>query len=230
MRRGCKVTPLAAWQGEALCSPGLPPMRRREGLGLRHLWGMAALGLLLAGCVVPGGGIRSVALLDGAVVAAAPAGYCIAPGAGQRGEDSAVVLMGRCSDRSEADPAVLTLSVGAAGSAGAMAAGGAALADFFRSGEGRAMLSRAGRAADVRVLEAVGRADAFFLHVEDAAVGDYWRALTGIRGRLVTVSVAGPEGQDLPEGKGRTLVEDAVAALRRANPAPASAPAAPPAG
>lgn len=193
-------------------------------------WMAVAACLALAGCVVPGGGIRSVALLDGAVVAAAPSGYCIAPGAGRRGEDSAVVLMGRCSDRSEADPAVVTLSVGAAGSAGAMAAGGATLADFFRSAEGRAMLSRAGRASDVRVLEAVGRGDAFLLHVSDAAVGDYWRALTGVRGRLVTISVSGPEGQALPEAKGRALVEAAVAALRRANPAPAANPAATPAG
>jgi len=177
------------------------------------------LALTLAGCVVPGGGIRSVALLEGAVIAAAPAGYCIAPGAGRRGEDSAVVLMGRCSAGSEADPAVLTLSVGAAGSAGAMAAGGEALVAFFRSDEGRAMLSRAGRAGDVRVLEAVGMDNAFLLHVEDRAVGTYWRALAGVRGRLVTISAAGPEGEALPEGKGRALVEAALAALRRANAA-----------
>jgi hypothetical protein len=177
------------------------------------------LGLALAGCVTTGGGIRSVALLDGAVVAAAPAGYCIAPGAGQRGEDSAVVLMGRCSAGSEADPAVLTLSVGAAGSAGAMAAGGEALVAFFQSDEGRAMLSREGRADDVQVREAVGVGDAFLMHVADRAVGDYWRALAGVRGRLVTISASGPEGQALPAGKGRALVEAAVAALRRANAA-----------
>ncbi len=182
-------------------------------------WIGAALGLVLAGCVTTGGGIRSVALLDGAVVATAPAGYCIAPGAGRRGEDSAVVLMGRCSAGSEADPAVLTLSVGEAGSAGAMTAGGQALVAFFRSDEGRRMLSREGRAGDVRVLEAVGVGDAFLMHVEDRAVGDYWRALTGVRGRLVTISVSGPEGQALPEGKGRALIEAAVAALRRANAA-----------
>ena len=214
--------------------PGVAGSAAAGGFDVRHPWKLAApalaLTVTLGGCVVPGGGIRSVALLDGAVVVAAPAGYCIAPGAGQRGEDSAVVLMGRCSERSEADPAVVTLSVGAAGSAGAMAAGGAALAEFFRSDEGRAMLGREGRAADVRVLEAVGRSDAFLLHVEDAAVGDYWRALTGVQGRLVTLSVSGPEGQALPPAKGRALVEAAVAALRRANPAATSNPAATPAG
>lgn len=186
--------------------------------------GLALVTLLLGGCVATGGGIRSVALLDGAVTAAAPAGYCVAPGAGRRGTDSAVVLMGRCSARSEADPAVLTLSVGEAGSAGAMSAGGEALAAYFASAEGRAALSRDGRAADVRLLEAVMVDGAFLLHVTDAAVGDYWRAITGLRGRLVTVSAAGPDGQALPDAKGRALVEAAVAALKRANPQAAGNP------
>lgn len=186
--------------------------------------GLALVTLLLGGCVATGGGIRSVALLDGAVTAAAPAGYCIAPGAGRRGTDSAVVLMGRCSARSEADPAVLTLSVGEAGSAGAMSVGGEALAAYFQSTEGRAALSRDGRAADVRLLEAVMVDGAFLLHVTDAAVGDYWRAITGLSGRLVTVSAAGPDGQALPDAKGRALVEAAVAALKRANPQAAGNP------
>lgn len=182
---------------------------------------LAALALL-AGCVTSGGDIRSVALLDGAVTAAAPAGYCIAPGAGRRGEDSAVVLMGRCRAGTEASPAIVTLSVGAAGSAGAMAAGGEALAGYFTSDPGRAALSRDGRAGDVAVLEAISAGDAFLLHVRDRAVGDYWRAILGLRGRLVTLSVAGPEGQPLEEATGRRLLDAAVAALRRANPDPAA--------
>lgn len=178
---------------------------------------MAWLGLSLAGCVTATGGLRSVELLDGAFVAAAPAGYCLAPGAGRRSGDGAVVLMGRCSAQSDALPAILTLSVGPAGSAGAMTAGGERLAGYFTSAEGRAALSRDGRAADVTVLEAVGAGNAFLLHVRDRRAGDYWRAVTGLRGRLVTVSASGPEGQALPEGRGRALVEAAVAALRRAN-------------
>lgn len=177
-----------------------------------------AVVMALAGCVVPqGGGIRSVALLDGAVVAAAPAGYCIAPGAGQRQADSAVVIMGRCSATGTAEPAVLTLTVGQAGSAGAMAGGGAALAAYFQSADGRAALSRSGRAGDVDVLTAREGDGAFLLQVRDRAAGDYWRALAGLRGRLVTVSAAGPEGQALSEADGRALVQAAVAALRRAN-------------
>lgn len=189
--------------------------RRLVGRGGRAI--LLVAGMFLAGCVTTGGGLRSVALLDGALIAAAPAGYCLAPGAGRRSGDGAVVLMGRCSATSTAEPAVLTLSVGPAGSAGAMTAGGAGLAAYFTSAEGRAALSREGRAGDVVVLEAVGSGEAFLLHVRDRAVGDYWRAVTGIRGRLVTVSASRPDGEALAEGKGRALVEAAVAALRRAN-------------
>lgn len=178
--------------------------------------------VLLAGCVTSGNDIRSVALLDGAVTAVAPAGYCIAPAAGQRGEDNAVVLMGRCRAGTEASPAMLTLSVGAAGSAGAMTAGGEALAAYFTSDPGRAALSRDGRAGNVVVLEAVSAGDAFLLHVRDREVGDYWRAILGLRGRLVTLSVAGPEGQPLEADKGRRLLDAAVVALRRANANPAA--------
>jgi hypothetical protein len=182
---------------------------------------LAALALL-AGCVTSGNDIRSVALLDGAVTAVAPTGYCIAPAVGQRGADSAVVLMGRCRAGTEASPAMLTLSVGAAGSAGAMTAGGEALAAYFTSAPGRAALSRDGQAGDVVVLEAVSAGDAFLLHVRDRVVGDYWRAILGLRGRLVTLSVAGPEGQPLEADKGRRLLDAAVAALKRANANPAA--------
>lgn len=188
---------------------------------------LAALALL-AGCVTRGGDIRSVDLLDGAVTAAAPSGYCIAPGAGQRGEDNAVVLMGKCRAGTEASPAVLTLSVGPTATAGAMVAGGEVLAEYFTSEPGRAALSRDGLAEDVAVLEAISAEDAFLLHVRDRAVGDYWRAIFGLRGRLVTLSVAGPEGQPLEADTGRLLLDAAVAALRRANPNAAAPGIAPP--
>ncbi len=176
--------------------------------------------LALAGCDVAGTGrIRSIAILDGAVTAAAPAGYCISPGAGVRGADSAVILMGRCSSSatSTATPAVLTLSVGPAGSAGVMADGGASLADFFATDEGRAALSREGKAEDVRVLSAVGEEDAFVMHVADSAVGEYWRAIRGLRGRLATVSVSGAEGAPLTSGQGKALLDATLGALVAAN-------------
>jgi len=180
---------------------------------------VAAIAVLVAGCVeTGGGGLRSVALLDGAVVATAPAGYCLAPHTGQRSGDSAVVIMGRCSAAGEAVPAVLTLSIGQGGSAGVLAGGGEALAAYFTSAEGRAAVSRTGRADDVEVLSARDAEGAFLLHLRDRRAGDYWRGIDGLRGRLVTVSVTAPEGEGLDAAKGRALVLAALAALRRANP------------
>ena len=185
-------------------------------MGVKGLWFLVVA--VLGACVAAtDGGIRSVTLLDGAVVAAAPAGYCIAPGAGQRQADSAVVIMGRCSATGTAVPALLTLTVGQAGSAGAMAGGGAALAGYFTSASGRAALSRSGRAGDVEVVSASDVGGDFLLRVRDRVAGEYWRGIAGLRGRLITVTAAGPEGQALDPAQGRALVEAALAALRRAN-------------
>lgn len=178
------------------------------------------LALVVAACDVPvPGRIRSIAILDGAITASAPAGYCISPGAGVRGADSAVILMGRCSasPTSKATPAVITLSVGPAGSAGVMADGGASLAAFFRTTEGLTALSREGKAADVKLLSAVGSEGTFVMHVADSAVGEYWRAIRGLRGRLTTVSVSGAEGAPITSGQGKALLEATVAALVAAN-------------
>ena len=59
---------------------------------------------------------------------------------------------------------------------------------------------------------------AFLVQVRDRAAGEYWRGIAGLRGRLVTVTAAGPsDAAPLPAAKGRALVEAALAALRRAN-------------
>lgn len=179
---------------------------------------VAVLAVGLAGCVaVEGGGIRSVALLEGQITAAAPVGYCIAPGAGRRDADSAVILMGPCRAGGETVPALVTVTVGPGGSAGAMAGGGAALAAFFASPEGRATLSRSGRGRDVEVLEAKAQGDVFLLRLRERIAGDYWRAIAGLRGRLVSVTADGPGGETLDPAAGKALVLATMAAMSRAN-------------
>ena len=111
----------------------------------------------------------------------------------------------------------MTLSVGPAGSAGVMADGGASLAAFFQTTEGLTALSREGKAADVKLLSAVGSDGTFVMHVADSAVGEYWRAIRGLRGRLTTVSVSGAEGAPITSGQGKALLEATVAALVAAN-------------
>jgi hypothetical protein len=174
---------------------------------------------LLIGCV-DGTGVqsaRSASVLGGALQVGVPPGYCIDRAASREGRDSAVVIMGRCSDNVQAEPAVVTLAVGQPGTAGAMAAGGRALADFFTSRQGRATLARNGRADGVRVIEALSSGDAFLLHLTDVSAGDYWRAVLGVSGRLITVSVSGSPEQPLAPAAGRKVLDRTLTALRTAN-------------
>ena len=195
--------------------PAYSPLRQAA----RCAWMLAVL--LLAACQMAIGplGQRPVALLGGAIAVAGPRGYCIDDGAGGQVGDTAVVLMGRCRGALGVAPALLTISVGPAGSAGAMAAGGPALSSYFTSAAGRAALSRDGRAGDVRVIAAVGVGDSLLIHVADRTIGEYWRALAGLRGRLVTVTANGAPGAPLPPDASRALVDATLRALQKANPA-----------
>ncbi len=169
---------------------------------------------MLAGCYLDAGygSMRAVPVLDGAVAVGVPAGSCIDKDARRAGADTAVILMGRCSDAVRAKPALITVSIGRGGSAGVLMAGGPALAAFFTSKEGRRMLSRDGRAGDVAVIAALGVGDAFYLHLNDCFQGEYRRGVVGVHGRLLTVSATGTETVPLPPEDGRALVD---ASLRR---------------
>lgn len=173
----------------------------------------------LAACVTPSGyaTTRSASVLDGALKIEVPAGYCIDRSAGRAGPDSAVVLMGRCSDSSSANAALLSVSVGESGSGGVMAAGAPALAAFFTSEQGRATLSRDGKPDEIRIVQALSDKDTFLLDVDDQSIGEYWRAVTEINGRLITVSATGSAGVPLPAEDGRKIIDAMLRALRRAN-------------
>lgn len=190
-----------------------------------------ALGLiLLAGCVPAGGSgalatpVRVQPVLDGAVRVAAPPGYCVDPASVMRGQDSAIVLIGRCRAGTQTAPAILTAAVGAAGSAIDVATGSDDLAAFFGSRAGRVALSRSGRADTVRVIEAVGTPDAFLIRLSDTSPNPYgpaepesWRAVTSVGGRLVTLTVSGTADAPLAPAAGRALIERFVAAMAAAN-------------
>jgi len=193
--------------------PAMPASR----LALRVLGVVAALTLSACAMTAVPMSQPPVALLGGTVAVAGPRGYCVDPAATRETGDTAVVLMGRCKNALAVEPALLTMSVGPTASSGGLAAGGAALTAYFTSPEGRAALSRTGRAADVSVIEALGVGDAYLLHLRDRAVGDYWRAVVGLNGRLVTISANGAQGAPLSPAAGRALVDATLAALRRAN-------------
>lgn len=179
-----------------------------------------SLGVLLTGCVAGPIGFstdRSAPVLGGQVQVGLPKGYCIDRRAGRESGDTAVVVMGRCRDDLDAVPALLTTAIGPAGSAQVLAGGGQTLADYFTSAQGRAALSRSGRASSVEILQAKSVGPAFVMRIRDRAVGEYWRGVEPVAGRLVTITV------DLPTGvaaEGEALLEDALVAIRKANDVP----------
>ena len=135
-------------------------------------------------------------------------------------EDTAVVLIGRCNAAGQVAAALVTVTVGRTASAGVMLAEPEALRAFMSSPAGRRALSRSGQAADVAVLESgVLGGDRLMLHLNDREEGEYWRAILGIKGRLVTISASGAEGVPLTPAQARRLVDQTVAAMRAANPA-----------
>lgn len=178
--------------------------------------------LALAACA-PGLGVgvtraapESISVAGQSVVVAGPPGYCIdRTASGDRGS-GAFVLLGSCAalagDASKphpADPGVLTVSVTAdrvtAAEVEPLLAG---LRDFFLTEEGRAALSRDGRPETVEILEARIEDGALLVHSRDTAsrargmAEESWRALLGIRGRLVTLSVNAPSARPLSPDAG----------------------------
>ncbi len=99
-----------------------------------------------------------------------------------------------------------------------MAAGDAALATFFASRKGLAIVSRSGRSGDVKLLGTDTAQGAFLMHLDDKLAGDYWRAILGLRGRLVTVTAVGTGKVRLTPEASRRVVEKTLRVLRNVNP------------
>ena len=175
--------------------------------------------LCLTGCTGDAGlsTSSSNSVLQGAVKLGIPSGYCVDKASSREENDSATVLMGRCSDRASVKAALITLSVGQPGSAGVMVAGGADLAAFFTSEEGRAALSPKGKASQIQVIEALSVKDVFLMRVQEHGAPSYWRAILGLNGRLVSIAIKGGAGEELSPQNGRALIDRAIAAMRRAN-------------
>jgi outer membrane murein-binding lipoprotein Lpp len=189
------------------------------------LFACVGAALAVAGCddtaPGPGGaspGMHEVSVLTPAVKIAAPPGYCIDPKASVARGKAVVVLIGRCTARGGVAAALVSMTVGAPASAGVLLAGPDALAKFFTSAQGRRVLARDGVAGHVVVMQAAVREGSLFLHVNDTTAGEYWRAITAIRGRLVTISASGAEGAPLTSAQGLKLVQDMLELLNKRNP------------
>ena len=185
--------------------------------------------LALAGCDQAMNVTRSapqqVRLADGLVVAGAR-GWCVDQETTQASADAAVVVLGSCAaiagnpiaPRPDV-PGVVTVSVDGVEDGVPRAE---ALEQFFSTAFGRAALARDGRPDSVTILETRRQGDLLFLHAEDksadsAQAEDYWRALFGVNGRFVTVSLVGLSDQPIPRDKGLSTLAAQVRRLKSAN-------------
>lgn len=196
----------------------------------------AALALGLSACVpagMSGSAPRAIAVSGGAVTVAGPQGYCVDRSASRDGASGAFVLLGSCASISgnraagqPPRPAILTVSVGPAAASGQnLTAALPGMADFFRTTPGRAALSGAGRADTVTVERISAAGGVLFIRLSDSAVAagqpvepGHWRALTAIRGRVVTLAVLSPDSAPLTASEQRTVLDAFVARMRAANP------------
>jgi len=182
-----------------------------------------SLPVLLTACemslpALPGSGLRELKILDKTVTVAAPHGYCIDPETSVDRGDAVVVLIGRCARGGQTVAALLSMTIGTPGSAGVLAEGPDVLAKFFTSVPGRKLLARDGVAGHLIVTEAKVKDGALYLRLLDQEAGDYWRAISGLRGRLVTVSASGAMGAPLTPEQGFKLVLETVDLLGKRNP------------
>ena len=178
-----------------------------------------ALCLALMGCdpATTGQNLHEIAVLKGAITVAAPQGYCIDKMASVAVGSATVLLIGRCNDQGKVAAAVVTLTIGGPASAGVLVAGPKALVEFFASDSGRKVLARDGDPDHVQIVQTQSAGRGLLLHLHDQVAGDYWRAITAIKGRLVTISASGVAGAPLTPAQARALVTDTLALLDKRN-------------
>lgn len=209
---------------------------------------LLAAALIIAGCggggiSLPGGSANApanVSVTSDMIVVTGPAGFCVDPASTRDQGDTAFVLLGNCAAIANsrdapqpAVPALLTAAISAAGLGGEISANIPDLDTFFRSPEGRRLLSRTQDAVTVEVLATATEGDVFYLQARDTSDGpvdgvqrDYWRAYLDIGSRIATLSVLGLEDREVSDAQSRATLRQFVDALRAAN-APGTAVVAP---
>ncbi len=191
--------------------------------------------LAVAGC----GGVlgaaapapAEIAVTSDLIVVTGPEGYCVDPTSTRNTDDTGFVLLGNCAAIANsrragqpATPAVLTAAVAEPSDGGRLADSMTDLDTFFRSEDGLRLISRAGDAATVTVLETLVDGDVFFLHAADTSAdavdgvqADYWRAYLDVGNRIATLSVLALEDRALSRDDSLVTLRAFVDAVQTAN-------------
>ncbi len=175
---------------------------------------LAAVGLLLAACesAPP---VKSVQLVEGDIVATAPAGFCVDQTTSRPATGFAVMAPCATLGGGDAIPDVLgvaTVQVGAAGS-GSVAGAEDDLRDLLQSDAGAQLLSPSGQGDQIDVKDAEAGENTVRVYFSDAGTppidgmqSEEWRAFTDIAGRLVTVGVRGLAAAPMEKETGAWLL------------------------
>ena len=183
----------------------------------------ALLGMLaVAACTPAVQATRSVSLEQGAVVATAPAGYCMDGRASSVANDFA--LIAPCVTLGLDMPApeivgLATIQVGPPES-GLIAVDELALRDFLITDAGARLLTQANGPSAINVLSTQAFDDQVMIHFTDQGPPpvdglqqEEWRAFANVNGRLVTIGVRGLAAAPLPDGPGATLLKQVLAGI-----------------
>jgi hypothetical protein len=188
---------------------------------------VAVAGLAACDISLPGGGTRSLALFDGAVLAQGPEGFCVDPLASRPSAGFAV--LGSCGllaggGRAPQADGFITIQVGAPGTA-TVTGSETDLATLLRLPMGAALLTEAGDPATVTIGQIEQGDGLVSVRFSDrapppvAGLGpEEWRAFLDLGDRLVTVGLRGYARAPLAAAEAQDLLYDTVAALRAANP------------
>jgi len=205
--------------------------------------------LLLTALVTACGGIgplrpqgpppmRQIAVTSDQIIITGPQGFCIDPGSTDDRADTAFVLLGNCAvisnRRNEAQPqvqAVLTASVSEAGLGTTLRESIPEMDRFFRSEEGRQLLSRGGDADSVEILDSFFQGDVYFLHARDTSAGEieavtetYWRSYLDAGPRIATLTVLETEAPPVGSEESLATLQEFTNAVIAANADAAQAP------
>ncbi len=168
---------------------------------------------------------RSVAMLEGEIVATTPTGYCVDDEVST--PQTGFVVLAPCATlgAAEAAPGVIgvaTLQVGPPDS-GSVAGAEIALRDFLITDAGTALLSQSGDPDGVDILSTQAFNSQVMIHFTDTAPppmaglqNEEWRAFTDINGRLVTIAVRGLTVAPLQDGPGAALLKLILAGVQAA--------------
>ena len=184
--------------------------------------------------------VRAVSVTTDMVTVTGPEGFCVDPDSTRDSGETAFVLMGNCaviSDRRSAGQpdvqAILTASLSEADASQTLRDAIPDLSAFFASEEGRQLLSRAGEADTVEVLDSFHQGDVFFLRARDSSASeiqnvsaDYWRSYLDVGERIATLTVLGREDSPVPSDTGLQTLRAYTQAVQSAN-ADGSVPAPP---